>query len=373
MKPKKYLIPIAVIIILFNLILISCQSVPTEEIKIVESQTINGVTITIEKIVADAKRISFDYTIEGLPNVPNALDLFGNIQLIEKSGIGELDLGGYSRITRVDENSGVLKGSWSAIFIQPFSQSMASFDLFITLGDDSTGYDTNYVIASFPPSIDATPYPPNVFPPKLPENQIGVYHFEFETEISPMTVLTPHETVTVNGISMTLEKLEITTSFTTATLCYTKPSNADWMLARSSLVNPEQEALNNTYMLIFDTEYGVYQGDDALKIEDGRCVQLEFLLGHANQSAPIQLTIPSLEQSIPEAIPEDQIAIAREKLLPQGIDIGWQVTAFADGGGMSGPVYNQLPEGMSEEEAYQKFIEALGYVHQGPWEFTINP
>jgi hypothetical protein len=38
-------------------------------------------------------------------------------------------------------------------------------------------------------------------------------------------------------------------------------------------------------------------------------------------------------------------------------------------------MYKKLPEGMTEQEAYRRFIEALGYVHEGPWVFTveINP
>src|SRR5690606_38996739 len=168
--------------IFFTLILISCQRIPTEEIKTIEtsitqsidistittpvdSQTINGVTISIDWFSADAKRVSFGYTITGLPNVPEAIDLFGNITLLEKSGTGELGWGGDTSISRVDESSGILKGTWSSVFLTAFQQTLTSFDLFITLGHDSVDYDTNYIIASFPLPVNATAFPPNVFPP----------------------------------------------------------------------------------------------------------------------------------------------------------------------------------------------------------------
>lgn len=75
---------------------------------------------------------------------------------------------------------------------------------------------------------------------------------------------------------------------------------------------------------------------------------------------------------MPESIPDTDLAAAREKLLSQGIDIGWNVETFPGGGGGSGPVYNKLPEDMTQAEAYQRFVEALGYIHQGPWKFTVN-
>jgi hypothetical protein len=51
------------------------------------------------------------------------------------------------------------------------------------------------------------------------------------------------------------------------------------------------------------------------------------------------------------------------------------MTFTGDGGGGGGPMFKKLPDGMTEQQAYRRFIEALGYVHEGPWVFTveINP
>jgi hypothetical protein len=356
---------------------LATMDVPQETSSVAVSQTINGITVTIDWFLADAKRVSFGYTIEGLPDVPDAVDLFGSVQLVEKSGTGELGWGGHSTINRVDGSPGTLVGSWSSVFAEPFMQPTGQFDLDISLGNDSEDYNVNFSIASFPVPAEATPYPPNVFPPKLPDHKIGDFHFEFETEIYPLLELFPSQSVTTNNIEMRLEKLEITTSFTVATLCYTKPSSRDWMTSRSILGIGDHEGMNNTYSLLFDSDYGGYQGlppepADSPKILSGRCVQSEFLIGHSNNHGTITLTIPALEQSMPEVIPEDEIAAAREKLLLQGIDIGWEVVSFPGSGGGSGPVYNKLPDGLTEIEAYQLFLEALGYIHQGPWEFRID-
>lgn len=383
-------------LMLFSLLVVSCQVatpqpaeiqneaeamvIPSEMPIIVGSQTVNGVTLTINWFLADAKRVSFGYTIEGLPDVPEATNLFGQVQLVEKSGTGELGWGGDATVNRVEGSPGTLVGSWSSAFTKPFTQPRGQFVLNVALGDNNPDYNTNFVIASFPIPADATAYPPNMFPPKLPDRKVADFNFEFEAEVYPLLSLTPAQTVTANNIEMRLEKLEITASFTTAMLCYSKPSSEDWMTGRSILMTAEREENNNAYSLIFDSEYGEYDGDtplsdDARQMPSGRCVQIEFLLGHSNQPGTVTLTVPMLEQSIPEVIPDDEIAAARGKLLPQGIDIGWEVVSSPSGGGGSGPVYNKIPDGMTEQEAYRLFIEALGYIYTGPWEFTteVNP
>lgn len=350
----------------------AATDIPEETSPVVASQTVNGVTITIDWVLADAKRVSFGYTIEGLPDAPDAANLFGTIELVEKSGTGELGWGGDSIINRVEDSPGTLTGAWSSIFAKPFTQPKAQFGLDITLGDDRAEYNINYTIAMFPFPVDATPYPPNVFPPKLPEHRIGDFHFDLETEIHPLLELAPGQSVTVNDVEMRLEKLDVTATFTSAVLCYQKPSSKDWTVGRSILRAGGQEAGNNAYSLIFDSDYGGYMGkspltENAVQLEAGRCVQVEYLLGHSNQPGVITLTIPALEQSIPEVIAEEEIAAAREKLLPQGIDMDWQVVDHG-----AGPVYRQLPEGMTEQEAFQLFMEALGYIYKGPWEFSVE-
>lgn len=377
--------------ILICILVVSCQAVPGQSIEdqirlnrttpiiddpttpplLIESQSINEVTVTIDWVLADAKRVSFGYTIEGLPPAPEALDLFGTVQLVEQSGTGELGWGGNSKIARVQESPGKLVGSWSSVFAKPFTLPSGNFDLLFTLGYDGEIYNHNFIVASFPLPASATPFPPNVFPPRLPDHEIGSFHFEFETPIYPLMELSPAQTVFANGVEMRLEKMDITASFTSATLCYSKPSSRDWMTGRSGLKTGEGEESNNTYSLLADTEYGESLNDFSPQLDAGRCVQLEFLAGHSNQPGEITLMIPALEQSVPEVIPDDEIAKAREKLLQQGIDISWKVESIG-GGGISGPVYNKLPVGMTEMEAYQQLLEALGYFHEGPWVFTVE-
>ena len=66
-------------------------------------------------------------------------------------------------------------------------------------------------------------------------------------------------------------------------------------------------------------------------------------------------------------IPEDKLSLAYEKLITQGIDM-----KYSAGPGGTFIEYKTLPEGMTEKDAYRKFLEALGYVRKGPWIFKLN-
>ncbi len=349
---------------------------PTPATGPLDSRTINDVTVTLDWIFADAKRVAIGYTITGLPDMPEATGLIGNISLAETTGAGETGWGGNATLQRVEGKPGVLQGSVSSVFRGPLTLSDARFIIDITLGSDAPNDFWN-VIADFPIPPEATPYPPGVFPPALPDHKIGTFHFDVTAPIYPVQILKPEQMVLANALIMRLEKVEITPSFTTVLLCYPVPSDADWMIARAELKVGGYTAPNNTYTLIYDSNHGGYQDLppaplDLPQPEHGRCITLDFFLGHANIPGTITLTIPALEQSVPEGIPEDQIKAAQEKLSAQGIEMRYTIYEFAGGGGGSGPIFTKRPEGMTDVEAYQKFLDALGYIYPGPWVFVVN-
>lgn len=202
------------------------------------------------------------------------------------------------------------------------------------------------------------------------------FTFDFNIPVHPLKIYNVKHTVQANGIDMLLDRLVITPATTQAYFCYVKPTQADWMAGGGTNLIINGKSTNiQTYELLYDSEYGdLGKGGDpewTPPIQNGRCVKVGFAVGDADPKS-VTLTMPMLEQSIPEVIPEEELEVAREKLLPEGIDIGWQVISSPDGGGSSGPVYNKIPAGMSQIEAYQKFLEALGYFHAGPWVFEVK-
>lgn len=354
------------------------QAAPTPAVtpSSLETQTIEEITVSLDWIFADAKRVAFGYTVAGLDDVQNAQYLGGTI--LVKDGQGNL-IGGDSWGTEtqwIEGRPGSLMSAWSAILPEPLDRGEMDLSIDVTL-DGSHGDDWNYIIASLPQPLDWAGPPASAAPPAIPDRLVGTFHFDAHTTVYPLQIIQLGRTVVANGISMRLEQAEITPSYAQFTLCYTKPSAKDWMVGGPpTLKAGEYEASINGYQLLTDADLGGYLGksprpSNIPEVFAGeRCVQIDFLLGHAGPAQELTLTIPALEQSIPEVIPGAEIKAAQEKLKAEGIEVDY-TTSSSLGGGGGGISFSKLPAGMDEQEAYQRFMNALGYLYPGPWVFTL--
>ncbi|MBL8089280.1 MAG: hypothetical protein KF758_05685 [Anaerolineales bacterium] len=305
-------------------------------------QTVNGITADLESYYADGLRLLFAVRIIGSAEsyFPDSITIKDNSNQFINAGYG----------------------------FQADAKDLSLYlvDVYLENPLETQRFEGVLEISVYPFSTEVQ----NLLPETV------MFKFEASLPLKPVLTLNPNQTISVNKIDMFLEKIVISPAFTQMYLCYNKPSNADWMIGGSEFIVDSQTAPLGTYTLLFDSEYGdtgkSIEPNWSPPIEKGRCVKLGSPIGSENPKS-IELNILNLEQSMPEAIPEDELAVAREKLLQQGIDMDWQVFDYGNGGGGSGPVYNKLPAGVTEEEAYKKFIEVLGYAYQGPWEFTINP
>lgn len=339
------------------------------------SQTLDGVTMTLDWVFADAKRVAFGYTIRGMPDQPDALTLSGSVKV--KDGQGQIlgENGGASAVDHVPGQPGVVSGYWSALVQSPLTQPAIQLSIDLTL-DGSGGANYNNIIAEFPRAYTGPAFPPDYVPPVYPDRLIGSYHFDATTTVYPMQIMEPKQSVVINGLEMQLEKVEATPSYAKFVLCYRKPSSADWMIgSKAVLKSGNYETSIYGYSLLSDSGFGLNPLPGAADVAGetgGRCVSIDFLLGYSQEPGPMVLTIPSLEQSIPEVIPDADIQAAREKLKTQGIELEYTTYHSAGGGGGGGPTFSKLPEGMDPQEAYMQFMEALGYVFTGPWSFEIR-
>jgi hypothetical protein len=347
---------------------------------VVASQTQSDVTVTLDWVFVDALRAGFGYTITGLPEVPDALGLQGEIylsdaegNLIDGSGVGS------SEINRVEGEPGVIQGTWSAGFPEPLQVSEIQLEWVITLD----GTDTMYAIAGFPEDPAATPYPRGEHPPFLPDTYIGTYTFDLTAEVHPYSVIENLPPVSANGIEMSVPKALVTPSMSKVMICYQKPTERDWWIREASLGNLNERDSLSGGRVIYDTDYQLKAGanpDESLwvvppdfqTVEHGRCLLMNFLQGQSNPDSPLILRVNSLNISPPEVIPESELAAAREILKAQGIEFDYH-TFQGQGGGGGWIDFTVLPEGMTDEEAYQKYNEALSYVYTGPWEITLIP
>lgn len=305
----------------------------------IPTQTVNGITAKVESYYADGLRFVFVVRLTG----ENNAYFWDNAYL-------------------TDNQNQFVNASYG---LRPLENDMSLF--YIDMAFESPLHIQQFKgILSF-----------NVSPmmPEFGISKSSSFDFEINFPVKSVLVLEPKQTIEVNQIEMFIEKIFISPAFTQVYLCYNKPSQNDWMIGGSEFIVNSQTATLGTYTLLFDSEYGDtgkgIEPNWSPPIKKGRCVKLGSPIGSENPKS-VTLNIFNLQQSMPEAIPEDELAIAREKLLEQGIDMDWQVSDYGNGGGGAGPIYNKLPASISEEEAFQKFMEALGYVHYGPWEFNIK-
>ncbi len=341
------------------------------------SQVQSDVIVTLDWAFVDALRVGVGYTITGLPDVPEAVGVRGHIQLNDEQGnpVGGAGIG-TSDVIRVAGEPGVVQGTFSVGFEQPLTQEAAQFELIITLDGSS---QMGEYIAGFPVSPEATPYPMGEFPPSLPDHFIGTYTFDFSVPVHPLTVLSDMPPVTVNGIEVRVPRAEVTASMSKVMICYQKPSERDWWIFDAVLSNGVEESRMHGGQVLFDPDVFVYSGynaedwgvpSDFQAVEHGRCLLLSFLQGQDDPSGMLTLIIPELEISPPEVIPDAEWQTAMEILNAQGIELVYEIYRGSGGGG-GGLNFITLPEGMTEEEAYHKYLEALGYVYAGPWELIL--
>jgi WD40 repeat protein len=204
------------------------------------------------------------------------------------------------------------------------------------------------------------------------------FHFQLDLPIHPaQTYLLEGYTFEYNEAAynnpVILDRVVVTPAFTQFYLCYAVPTQNDWMIGHdASLRVGSQDTSIQSYALLFDSVFG----DGTKGGEPGwqpignypRCVKIGFPIGSDIKTPTnLTLTIPTLEQSMPEVIPQEALDAAYPKLRAQGIDMEWR---FVDHGAY--PEYTKLPTGMSEQEAFRKFNEALGYIYTGPWVFKIR-
>ncbi len=306
------------------------------------SETVGDLTATLKWAYIDSNRMAFTVHLDGLKQGYAV----GNVALQDADGNG-VNVGANFQAQDSDPSTFI-------IGLTP----MAGFK-----GDRFKGKLV----------IDVTNSPGSQFP-------LAEFSFDLDLPVYQALVIEPRQVVTANGIEMMLQTVRTAPSFTDAYLCYQKPTTADWMVAgidaeNVSLQIGNDKATMNTYALLFDSDYGDLGkgGEPSWKpaIEKGRCVKVGFPVGHHGKPETLTLTVNELQQSMPEVIPDADVKKAQEILKAQGIEMDY-MTFSGNGGGGGGMVYRKLPEGMTEAEAYWRFMEALGYVYQGPWVFTIQ-
>jgi hypothetical protein len=296
-------------------------------------QTVNGITVQVESYYADANRILLAVRIDGEQ---------------ENYFIDDISL--------KETNGGQIYTSYQVGPLSDRDPSLLAMD-FVT-ANPLTGnrLEAQFAFKVFKSAGDEAP--------------LASFQFHIDIPVSPELIFNPKQSVSANGVEILLDRVVITPAFTQAYLCYDPPTDADWGVSADTTLQVNSQAGSlHTYSLLFDDQLadGSKGGDPdwTPPVKQGRCIKIGFQVGDAHPQS-LTLTIPALEQSFPEVVPEEDLALAYEKLKAKGIDLEWH---HLDHGAYG--EYKKIPQGMTEQEAFRQFVQALGYVYPGEWVFKV--
>jgi DNA-binding CsgD family transcriptional regulator len=282
---------------------------------VIQPHTVNGYTAIIESYYVDKSHIIFQVRVTG------GEISFGNKHFYDRISSSNL----------YDENGNLLNASigWGPA-IDPALYQFEFVPVTLLTGNHIKGqfaFDLN----------NATDY----------EKTLAQFRFDFDLPIYPEMRFYPKQTITTNNLEMLLDSVTVTPTFTQVYLCFPQLTYAPWTIGNQSILQiDEQEAYPMYFRELFNSETGgdMRAGSEPYwvpPIKNGHCIKGGFPVG-SNSPVSLVLTIPELENLLPY---------------------------------LRGDSYLQLPTlypGLSEKQAYFKYLEENRYIYKGSWTFKVE-
>ena len=283
---------------------------------LIQPHTVNGYTAAIESYYIDTSNVIFQVRITG------GGVAFGDEHYYDRIGSSDL----YDEYGTLINSSG---GSGPAVDPALYQFEFVPVTLF--KGDRLKGQFAFNL-------TDAPDY-----------NQLlANFRFDFDLPIHSEVRFYPKQVITANGLEMLLDSVTVTPTFTQVYLCFQPPSFAPWVIGRQTVLQiEEQQADLYNVSELFSSATGSYWGTRSEPywvppVKKGSCYKIRFQTGSSNPTS-LTLTIPELEN-----------------LMGYGTD--------------ESPL-SQLPTlypGLSEKQAFHKYLEENGFTYKGPWKFTVE-
>ncbi|MBZ0294406.1 MAG: DUF4179 domain-containing protein [Anaerolineae bacterium] len=331
-----------------------------------ETQTQEGVTVTLNWVYADTQNLKVNYTLENidpimlyppysshatLRNAEGFMFSYANSRLEEGSTADSLTMtvDFYNQAVRPIDNSDQYEvvDNYFMNRYETLPQTL-SLQLELRLGDFEVAdwtpldsIDTDYAIGDY-------------------VELIGPFTFDVTLPLQAAVELEPMQTVEQNGLAVTLEALSISPTRTSARLCYQLPDARDWLPQASITIDGVPGYLSG---------HGVV---DMAQFEntERRCRNLRFDAFYDGNPGTLDLSLDVLETSMMEG-PDDWARIAAA-LAEDGIDIDVIFEQSENGGGSIRIEEVDVPEGFNLQEAADAAREALGDRISGPWVFQVE-
>jgi len=165
----------------------------------------------------------------------------------------------------------------------------------------------------------------------------------------------------INGLTAEVTQVDLNPDAPTVSVCADVPTIADWLPQFSAKRNGQPVGVIGWMLL--DPTNTAYQ-------QKNRCYLVMLSneqLSSKKNSGTLILSLDYFETSIPERLPVDLIAKAKERLSGSGID--FEVQDVPHGQNF---IFTRKPDSYSDEDASQKVTDALKDKVYGPWVFIID-
>jgi hypothetical protein len=314
------------------------------------AQTSNGITVTLNWAYADESRMAMQLTIDGL-EVPEGVDLEELIckpYITSDEGVSRWLYKGGPEILEDQPGKPIILTYVYEQAVDTNQHKYLNLDLDLTLGPcaDYLNFDEVYLNKPMPT------------PPPL----IGNYHLRFRVPVYEGMTIAIEQTVDANGLSMRLETITLSPSYTNVLLCYDPPN--------SNLAPEENDWMPDATIKIGEAEPVIYLNfsDNGGNVRKGQyCANLGFDIFYDKQPTTVVLAVERLYTSLPDLLSEELEMSAKENLHRYGIEVDFQRTEK----GYDWKVVNK-PSDMTDSDAYNYVIESLITSLEGPWVFVVK-
>ncbi len=206
------------------------------------SQTIDGVTVTLERAYADANEIIIGYTVTGASEAAHA----SHISLTDEQGRVFPEIAG-AGVSGASDLLGVQLRPGEGAYVSAFDASLVEGTP-LALSLRLTMHLVRLVPAEQPAPATTLPEPTGstvtIAPALTMQEEIvgGPFVFDFNVPFTPGQSIAAHQTAEASGVTMRLEKVTIAPSETRAILCFAPPDGADhWTLLATLSTGDGQE------------------------------------------------------------------------------------------------------------------------------------
>ncbi len=294
------------------------------------SQTIEGITVTLDWVYVDEGRMTIALTADPLPH-----ELLFDLPIVSIEGAAASFSGGGMSQSSGDKGTHVL------------------FDIYQIFQVDVVGDTIDF-------SLDV----PLTYLNEPDQESLATFHFDLQdipVYRGSSIPLTQTTSVTLDGVEVQLKSVRVMPSITELEVCYDFPpgDESSWYMPQPSLQiddGPEE------------TGYAFhYLGEN----EGKHCAKIEFRLGNAGGGDQLIFRVNSLFVPLPDELPDEKIYAANETLAEYGIEIAPAEGDYSDGPG--GWVFVQTPQWeLYSEDPRWLVINALREKMTGPWTFYVD-